>query len=82
MDKVEIIETIEKLANENHVMCDVYEEHGGVIAAEIQWGDWKHSHLRLKWLVKEKFPDMRGVETEVTEEDGSDCYSAIHRFCF
>lgn len=52
------------------------------ISVEINWGDWKHDHLRCKYLT-ERFFDEIGkdvvIETEITEEDGSDCYSAIHR---
>lgn len=52
------------------------------IEVEINWGDWKHEHLRCKWLTDEfleKLGMTAHIATEVTEEDGSDCYSAIHR---
>ena len=61
--------------------ADVYADHD-YIAAEISWGDWKHEHLRLKWLAEEFFHSNGmdiNIQTEVTEEDGSDCYSAVHR---
>jgi hypothetical protein len=49
------------------------------LVCEIHWGDWKHEHLRLDWLVQEFF-EKKGLvvrkEVYVTEEDGSDCYSA------
>lgn len=77
-----LCEIIEKLASENHICCEVYEERSGVVAAEIRWGDWKHDHARLKWLVGEKLPELKKVDSIVTEEDGSDCYSVIHRFYF
>ena len=38
-----------------------------ILCIDISWGDWKHDHARLKW---------------VTEENGSDCYSATHYFAF
>jgi len=41
-------------------------------------GDWKHSHLRLRYLM-----DLIGysqVFERVTDEDGSDWYTAIHRY--
>ena len=54
-----------------------------VIYFDITWGDWKHDHLRLYHLVNQFFRD-RGYyverETEVTETDGSDSYSAEHYF--
>ena len=68
---------IEKMLRENNIWADVYEELS-MIAVEINWGDWKHEHLAAKWLMKEL-----GYEQEferVTEENGSDTYSAIHYF--
>lgn len=50
-----------------------------VIAVNISWGDWKHEHLRADWIIREAF-GVECIGTEVTEEDGSDCYSAIHRY--
>lgn len=50
---------------------------------EITWGDWKHDHLRTEYLVKQ-FCEEKGYSVEceviVTEEDGSDTYSAEHRY--
>ncbi len=44
-------------------------------------GDWKHDHLRVVRLINGTFlPDE--IREEVTEEDGSDCYSAVHIFTF
>lgn len=49
------------------------------IEFDINWGDWKHEHLRAKWLLQELF-DTLGIKAEIrshtTEEDGSDNYSA------
>ena len=42
----------------------------------ISWGDWKHSHGRLDYLMKQMGYIDDGQE--VTEEDGSDTYSAMH----
>lgn len=53
-----------------------------VIAVSILWGDWKHDHAALKYFVKAEMPGVKNVATEVTEEDGSDTFSAIHRFTF
>lgn len=73
---------IEKYLNENRLFADVYvgTEHNQ-ICVEICWGDWKHDHLRTDWLIREKFNPMTDY-TETTEEDGSDCYSAIHNYFF
>lgn len=53
-----------------------------VFETEVNWGDWKHEHGRLDYLV-EKFCKENGLVfalkgQEVTEEDGGDAYSAIH----
>lgn len=49
------------------------------IEFDINNGDWKHEHLRAKWLLEELFNQL-GIRAEVnsytTEEDGSDNYSA------
>lgn len=52
-----------------------------ILCIDINWGDWKHEHARLKWLMDEKF-DTTYFGNKVTEEDGSDCYSATHYFAF
>lgn len=46
------------------------------LVVEVSWGDWKHSHGYLDYLMKEKGFFM--VREDVTEEDGSDCYSSNH----
>lgn len=50
------------------------------IAVTIEWGDWKHDHLRAKHLMKQLGFDQL-IEI-ATEEDGSDCYSSIHYFTY
>jgi len=41
-------------------------------------GDWRHSHLRLKYLMEQIGYVL--TSKKVTEEDGSDWYTAIHRY--
>ena len=75
-----VCERINKYLADNGFPCGVY-PYGldmPVVECEISWGDWKHEHLRLKWLMEE-IGCVR-IGSEVTEEDGSDTYSAIHRF--
>jgi hypothetical protein len=45
---------------------------------EINDGDWKHEHGRCRHLMTAVGYAQQEVIT--TEEDGSDCYSAIHRY--
>ena len=56
-----------------------YNQTNDRIEFDINWGDWKHEHLRAKWLLQELF-DSLGIKAEIrshtTEEDGTDTYSA------
>ena len=69
--------------NENDLYPELWRE-GNNIYVSIHWGDWKHDHLRLHYLVNEfnKANDINieHINTQITEEDGSDTYSAIHVF--
>lgn len=49
-----------------------------VVSIEIDWGDWKHDHARCQDLMS----NLGYVLTNkvVTEEDGSDTFSAIHTY--
>lgn len=76
------VDKINELMRNDGLHGEVYDESDNVVAVEIVWGDWKHSHLRLDWLVQKEMPELKKVREEVTEEDGSDCYCAIHRFYF
>jgi hypothetical protein len=53
------------------------------LVVSIHWGDWKHEHLFLDFLVREFF-EKKGldvkVDVEETETDGSDTYSADHYY--
>ena len=53
-------------------------ENNNVIAAFIEWGDWKHDHSYLDYVMSELGYEM--VNVKITEEDGSDCYSAIRYY--
>lgn len=41
-------------------------------------GDWKHDHLRCQYLLEEE--GYRMISKRVTEEDGSDWYTAEYTF--
>lgn len=87
---IEIIKNITKEINnqfhENHLWADAYfgeREFSTVyeIKVYIDNGDWKHDHLRavniVKQILGENFKDHF---EEVTESNGSDCYSSVHTF--
>ena len=50
----------------------------GSVKVYVNWGDWKHDHM----LIEQVFKGLgaRSLWTDITEEDGSDCYSAVHCF--
>lgn len=58
---------------DNSIYADVWTS-GNEIAVHIDWGDWKHSFLCARNLMEHLGYIM--VEEDVTEENGSDCYSA------
>lgn len=58
----------------------------GKLYIEIEWGDWKHDHLYADEIVRLK-AEANGLalimgNTVLTEENGSDCYSATHKYIF
>ena len=74
---------VETLMRENKVYSyelDFDLDNDRLVYIELEWGDWKHDHLRLEWIMEEN--DFRQIGEVTTEEDGSDCYSAIHTFIY
>lgn len=71
--------TIQHFLDDNGVGCEVYTQMNRlVISVSIEWGDWSHSH---RWCVNlMSYLGYHEIGNEITEEDGSDCYSAIHHF--
>lgn len=71
-------EQLHKYLYDNDVYAEVYTNSAGEVEVDIEWGDWKHEH---GWCVT-----LMGYlgyvqdDEQVTEEDGSDCYSARHYF--
>ena len=85
-------EELQNLANElnrhfeedfdSKYFYEIWPDDEDIICADISWGDWKHDHLWFDYEA-EKFLNSLGydvvsMDTEVTDEDGSDTYSAIH----
>jgi hypothetical protein len=58
------------------------------IDIEVNDGDWKHEHKRLDYLLYDilyaynpKLADYcEKIAEDITDEDGSDTYSSIHRY--
>lgn len=75
-----MIQEIERYLRNNDADFEYIQEGetAGVplLTITVEWGDWKHSHKHLDYLMKEKGYELLGEH--VTEEDGSDCYSSEH----
>ena len=78
----EIEKRVYDLLNENSVHAEVYQFSTlPIICVEISWGDWKHDHARADWLIADELGGTL-LRTNLVEEDGSDCYSAVHYYAF
>lgn len=66
------------------VFYEIWPCDNNSLCVEISWGDWKHDHLwcdyEVKNFLKSKGHEVVSYDTQVTEEDGSDTYSAIHSY--
>lgn len=71
------IQELYKALREKDLYPDLYED-GNFLVVYVEWGDWKHEHLYLDYV-------MSGLgyvldHEEETETDGSDCYSSNHYY--
>ena len=57
---------------------EVYKNGEGVVAVHIDWGDWKHEHAWCRDLMS--YLGYACQSSIVTDDNGSDCYSATHYF--
>ena len=57
---------------------DVYKNGEDSVSVQIDWGDWKHEHRWCNDLMR--YLGYTCGDEVVTEENGSDCYSATHYF--
>ena len=73
---METINKIQKALKDYGVGYDDVHIFNRVILIPISWGDWKHDHACCDYVMKTLGYPL--VQTQVTEEDGSDCYSADH----
>lgn len=76
--KKNIDETIFSFLNDNGVWSEVYCRTENIVVVDIDWGDWRHQHLWAETLMG--YLGYTEIGNRVTEEDGSDCYSAEHYF--
>ena len=75
-EKKELQSTVKTLFKEKNMNYDFYITKPYTVHVEVEWGDWKHDHLRLKQIMEQN--GFSQTDERLTEEDGSDCYSAEH----
>ncbi len=56
-----------------------YERASDTYSVTVEWGDWKHDHARLDLLFREVL-GLYLIAKDVTEEDDSDTFSAVHKY--
>ena len=74
---------LQQFLTDNDCHHTVNETTDGRLVISINWGDWKHDHIRVDALVDEFFNNKGLVvktQKETTGEDGSDTYSAEHYY--
>lgn len=69
---------VTRILEEGKLFAEVDATPDGKIIVLIEWGDWKHEHGYLRCLMQQN--GFTETAENVTEENGSDCYSAIHIF--
>lgn len=76
--KEDLHATVSKILKDGNIYGEVDIYPNGEVSVMIEWGDWKHEHGYLRYLMQKN--GFTETNENVTEEDGSDCYSAIHTF--
>ena len=76
-DEIQMISTY---LSDNGLYAEVYHYSTEVpaIVVSISWGDWKHEHGWANDLMG--YLGYTEIGNRVTEENGSDCYSAEHYY--
>ena len=69
---------LQTILRERGLYPDIDELVDDTIVVTIEWGDWKHEHGYLKYIMAEI--GFQHISSNTIESEGSDCYSAEHRF--
>lgn len=79
-ERLQTEKQIKKFLSDNGCYCEsLNTDKDGTILISISWGDWKHSHIWCDQLMQ-YLGYQKSSNNQITEQDGSDCYSAIHFF--
>ena len=71
-------EDVKRIFKENNLTYEWWVVDNGNILVVVEWGDWKHDHAFLKYVMRKNH--YRVVEEIVTESDETDAYSAEYEF--
>lgn len=70
---------VTRIFKENKIWYDWWTDFAlCAICINIEWGDWKHDHGYMDYLMREN--GYVKFNEDLTETDGSDCYSSIHYY--
>ena len=80
------LKSIEKIMSDNFIAGEIIDnsvenEKFSYICVLVENGDWKHSHRLLDYLVENELKPIC-VDSIITDDDGSDTYSAKHIYRF
>ena len=74
-----LMDKVSQALSAQNIYADIWPTGKDSFAVYISWGDWKHDHLHAELIIEETLKGIDfSIEKEITEEDGSDTYSAIH----
>ena len=71
------IDMIHKYLDDNGIYGEIWQDDD-YIGVEINWGDWKHDHAWCRNAME--YIGYNEIYETVTEENGTDCYCAVHAF--
>lgn len=74
----EVKEVYDYLKKNNADFYDVWDNSDGTICVDVKLGDWKHSHLRLQFLMEELGYSL--IDRRTYDNEYEDTFSAIHTY--
>ena len=80
MEKSFLESEIERIVCSEDLHYDWWFFDDAIVEFKVEYGDWKHDHIFLDLIMKEN--GWKKVDEVILDEDGSDCYSSIHKYEF
>ena len=73
-------EDVKRIFKENNLTYEWCVSFDGTIFVNVIWGDWKHDHGFLKYVMRKNHYQV--ISQVVTEENGDDAFSAEYKFIY